>query len=140
MKKRGLNITILSPRWKIFEMPMTFIFTHYLCNVDLVLSWSIYFLTWRGNSGVQAAFLHDYFSRFSRTLEVSNFVSVDFQTEVSRWSLIRMKFCTRIINKKGVCVCMLGGGEAGKGYKSAMAPENTGTIPKQSFWRSYIWN
>ena len=24
-------------RHKIFEMPMTFLFTHYLCNVDLVL-------------------------------------------------------------------------------------------------------
>ena len=24
-------------RQKIFEMPMTFVFTHYLCNVDLVL-------------------------------------------------------------------------------------------------------
>ena len=24
-------------RQKIFEMPMTFVFTHYLCNVDLAL-------------------------------------------------------------------------------------------------------
>ena len=40
-------------------------------------------------------------SRFWRTLEVNNFVSVDFQTQVSIWFLISMKFCTRIINKKG---------------------------------------
>ena len=45
-------------------------------------------------------------SRFWRTLEVNNFVSVDFQTQVSIWFLISMKFCTRIINKKrGVRKC-----------------------------------
>ena len=39
-------------------------------------------------------------SRFWRTLEVNNFVSVDFETQVSIWLLISMKFCSRIINKK----------------------------------------
>ena len=39
-------------------------------------------------------------SRFQRTLEVNNFVSVDFQTQISIRFLISMKFCTRIINKK----------------------------------------
>ena len=33
-----------------------------------------------------------------RTLTVNNFISVDFQTHVSIWFLISMRFCTRIIN------------------------------------------
>ena len=41
-----------------------------------------------------------------RTLTVNNFISVDFQTHVSVWFLISMKFCTRIIDKKrGVQKC-----------------------------------
>ena len=37
---------------------------------------------------------------------MNNFISVDFQTHVSIWFLISMKFCTRIINKKrGVRKC-----------------------------------
>ena len=41
---------------------------------------------------------------------MNNFIFVDFQTHVSIWFLISMKFCIRIINKKG-------------GYESAIAPK-----------------
>ena len=47
---------------------------------------------------VQRASFYGDFSRFYGTLTVNNFISVDFQTHVSIWFLIRMKFCTRIIN------------------------------------------
>ena len=45
-------------------------------------------------------------------IKVNNFVSVDFRTHFSVWLLflISMKFCTRIINKKG------------RRYENAMAP------------------
>ena len=48
------------------------------------------------------------FQDFSRTLEVNKFVSVDFQTQISIWFLINMKFCIRIINKKrwGIRKCI----------------------------------
>ena len=36
-----------------------------------------------------------------KTLKVNNFISADFQTQVSIWFLISMKLCTRIIKKKG---------------------------------------
>ena len=58
------------------------------------------FFNMRENGGVKAAFFHDV-SRFSRTLEVNNIVSDDFQTQVSMQFLISMKLCTRITNKKG---------------------------------------
>ena len=41
---------------------------------------------------------------------MNNFISVNFQTHVSIWFLISMKFCTRMINKK-------------KGYEGAIAPK-----------------
>ena len=37
---------------------------------------------------------------FNMLVKYNNFISVDFQTQVSVWFLISMKFCTRIINKK----------------------------------------
>ena len=62
---------------------------------------------------------------------VNNFISVDFQTHVSIWFLISMKFCTRIINKK-------------EGYNSAIVleipyPHSTplfgfGSTPSVWFW------
>ena len=82
--------------WWLLEL--TFILLGYFGNVILQF---VYFSTWRENGGVQTMFLHGDFSRFSRTLEVNNFVSVDFQTQFSVWFLISMKFCTRVINKKG---------------------------------------
>ena len=42
----------------------------------------VYFSAWPENGGVQTMFLHGDFSRFSRTLEVNNLLSVDFQTQV----------------------------------------------------------
>ena len=35
--------TLTNRRRKIFEIPMTFAFTHYLCNADLVLIWFFIF-------------------------------------------------------------------------------------------------
>ena len=55
----------------------------------------------RENGGFKVAFFHNDVSRFSRTLEVNNIASDDFQTHVSMQFLISMKFCTRITNKKG---------------------------------------
>ena len=37
-----------------------------------------------------------------RTLNVNNFVSVDFQTQDFALSLLSMKFYNKIINKKGI--------------------------------------
>ena len=36
---------------------------------------------------------------------VNNFISLDFQTEVSLWFLFSMKLCIRIINKKAGTYC-----------------------------------
>ena len=59
------------------------------------------FFNMRENGGVKAAFFHNDVSRFSRTLEVNNIVSDNFQTQVSMQFLISMKLCTKITNKKG---------------------------------------
>ena len=45
------------------------------------------------------ASLNGEFSIVYRALKVNNFISVNFETQVSIRFLISMKFCTRIINK-----------------------------------------
>ena len=60
------------------------------------------FSTWWPNGGVHRISLYDGCSRFYRILKVSNFISVNFQTQVSIWFLISMKFRTRIISKKSL--------------------------------------
>ena len=61
-------------------MDLTFILLlGYFGNVIFL----VYFSTWRENGGVQTMpFLHGDFKIFE-TLEVNNFVSVDFETHVS---------------------------------------------------------
>ena len=51
-------------------------------------------------------------------MEVNNFVSVDFQTQVFIMVLNIMKFSTRIISQKG------GGGGRGGRYEKVIVPEN----------------
>ena len=47
------SLTILkNRRRKIFEMPMRFVFTHYLCNVDLVLICIIIFRVPKGSYNI----------------------------------------------------------------------------------------
>ena len=63
------------------------------------------FSTWWPNIDVRRTCFYGGFSGFYRTLKVNNFISFDFQTQVSIWFLISMKFCTRIINKRGAWKC-----------------------------------
>ena len=65
-------------------------------------------------------------SRFLWNLEVNNFVSVDFQTQISIWLLISINFCTRIINKKG------GGGGGGGGVRKCNSAKYSSS-PRHSF-------
>ena len=45
--------------------------------------------------------LYDVFLKIFKTLKVNNFVSADFQIQLSIWLLVSMKFCT-VINVKDV--------------------------------------
>ena len=60
-----------------------------------------YFKTWSANGGIQCVFLYD---SSSRTLKENIFVSVDFEVQTFVWKLISIKFCIRIIDKKGCTV------------------------------------
>ena len=86
---REWSCSIPIASWWVLHL--TFILLGYLGNV--ILHFADYFSTWQENGDVQT--ISPDFSKFLRTLEVNNFVSVDFQTQVSLWFLTSMKFCTR---------------------------------------------